>query len=35
MNRYLTLSDSLFNETEINRQKGAQFIYESRKTTKR
>lgn len=31
MNRYLTLSDSLFNETEINRQKGAQFIYESEK----
>lgn len=30
-NRYLLLSDSLFNETEINRMKGSQFIYESEK----
>ena len=30
-NRYLLLSDSLFNENEINRMKGAQFIYESEK----
>lgn len=29
--RYLLLSDSLFNESEINRMKGSQFIYESEK----
>ena len=30
-NRYLLLSDSLFDENEINRMKGSQFIYESEK----
>lgn len=29
--RYLLLSDSLFNENEMNRMKGSQFIYESEK----